>query len=294
MFPRLVTTRRPCRSLAMTICVILLVLTACATSPDHANRISVSGAHNLRDIGGYQTGGGLQVKHGQVYRSDQLSKLGRRGRQQLEKLGLKRVYDLRNDKEKKGDSYNLNHKGAPQIISLPVYHQSQDPALMRRKILSGKVEEGEFQQLMIDTYRTMVLDYCPVWAALLRELSDPNHLPALIHCTHGKDRTGFSIALVLLSLRVPRETVMEDYLLSNQFLSTKASWYSLLAHIASFFRTPRDEVRALLEVKPAYLNAAFDAIDQHYGSLENYVNDCLHIDDATLEQLRHVLLELSK
>jgi protein-tyrosine phosphatase len=293
MFPQRMTTRLPGRSLAMTLCVMLLVLTACASAPDHTKRLAVSGTRNLRDIGGYQTSGALFVKHGQVYRSDQLTNLGRDGLQQVAKLGLKRVYDLRNEQEKKDDAYHLDYQGAPQIIPLPVYHQSQDPALMRSKILSGKVEEGEFQQLMIDTYRTLALDYCPVWAALLRGLSDPDQLPALVHCIHGKDRTGFAIALVLLSLGVPQETVMEDYLVSNQFLSTRAGWYSLLAHIASFFRTPRDEVRALLEVKPAYLEAAIDAIDRHYGNLDNYLKECLQIDGETLARLRQILLEVS-
>jgi protein-tyrosine phosphatase len=293
MFLGFLTAPRP-KAFAMTLGVMLFLLTACAASPDDPRRISVSGTHNLRDIGGYQTHDGLTVRQGRVYRSDQLADLGHQGLQQVADLGLKRVYDLRNDKEKENDSYRLNYQNAPLIIPLPIYHESQDPALMRRKILSGDVEEGEFQQLMIDTYRTLALDYCPVWAELLRGLSDPHHLPALIHCTHGKDRTGFSVALLLLSLGVPPETVMADYLLSNPFLSTRAGWYSLLAHIASFFRTPRDEVRALLEVKPVYLNAALEAIDQRYGNLENYLRDCLHIDAATLEQLRQELLEVSR
>ena len=52
---------------------------------------------------------------------------------------------------------------------------------------------------------------------MIRRLSDPGSLPALVHCTAGKDRTGFASAVVLKALGVPHDTIVEDYLLSNYF-----------------------------------------------------------------------------
>jgi protein-tyrosine phosphatase len=84
---------------------------------------------------------------------------------------------------------------------------------------------------------------------------------------------------------------MEGYLLSNKFWESKTDLYSCLANCASCFRTPRSEVRALMEVRPEYLEAAFAAIDEKYGSFEGYLREGLGIDDPTLERLRSTLLE---
>jgi protein-tyrosine phosphatase len=40
-------------------------------------------------------------------------------------------------------------------------------------------------------------------------------VPILVHCAAGKDRTGIAIALLLATLDVPHETIVEDYLLTN-------------------------------------------------------------------------------
>jgi protein-tyrosine phosphatase len=84
---------------------------------------------------------------------------------------------------------------------------------------------------------------------------------------------------------------MEDYLLSNKFWESKNDLYSCLANCASFFRTPRSEVRALMETRPEYLHAAFAAMDEHYGSFDGYLREGLGIDHDTLERLREALLE---
>ena len=97
--------------------------------------------------------------------------------------------------------------------------------------------------------------------------------------------------MVLLAVGVPEETVMEDYLLSNEFLQQRASTLSNLAAVGSRFRVPASEVRPLLEVRREYLEAAFMTIKENYGSYDAYVRDGLKIDDATLAELRARLLE---
>jgi protein-tyrosine phosphatase len=84
---------------------------------------------------------------------------------------------------------------------------------------------------------------------------------------------------------------MKDYLLSNKFWESEADRLSCFASCASFFRTPRNAVRALLEVRPEYLDASFTAIDERYGSLDNYLDQGLGIDEPTLQRLRTALLD---
>ena len=278
---------------ATLVTAALLILLGCAAAPpQHPKRIEVTGSRNLRDLGGYSTMDGRRIKKGVLYRSDHLDKITKRDVEMVAALGVKTVYDLRSEEERASDPPRLPEIVSVEVVSLPVFHQGLDPRMMARRIvISGDVEEGDFQQVMIEAYQTYVLDFRSQWSLLLKGLAEPGTLPAFIHCTYGRDRTGVAVAIILRSLGVPREKVTEDYLLSNKFWESKTELYSCLANCASCFRTPRSEVRALMEVRPEYLQAAFAAIDEHYGSFDNYLDQGLGIDEQTLERLRTALLE---
>jgi len=278
---------------ATLVTAALLILLGCAAAPpQHPKRIEVTGSRNLRDLGGYRTMDGREIKKGLLYRSDHLSKVTKRDIEKVAALGVKTVYDLRGEDERKSSPQRLPEIVPMEVVSLPISYQGLDPyATARRIVISGDVEDGEFHTLMIEAYRAYVLDFRPQWSSLLKGLAEPGATPALIHCTYGKDRTGVAVAIVLSSLGVPREKVMEGYLLSNKFWESKTELYSCFANCASCFRTPRSEVRALMEVRPEYLQASFAAIDEHYGSFDNYLDQGLGIDKQTLERLRAALLQ---
>jgi protein-tyrosine phosphatase len=276
----------------LVIAALLILLGCAAAPPQHPSRIEVSGSRNLRDIGGYRTMDGREIKKGLLYRSDHLSKVTKRDIEKVAALGVKTVYDLRGEEERKSSPQRLPEIVSMEVVSLPIFYQGLDPYVTARRIvIRGDVEEGEFHQLMIEAYRAYALDFRTQWSSLLKGLAEPGTLPALIHCTYGKDRTGVAVAIILRSLGVPREKVMEGYLLSNEFWESKTELYSCLANCASCFRTPRSEVRALMEVRPEYLQAAFAAMDEHYGSFDNYLYQGLGIDEQTLERLRAALLQ---
>jgi protein-tyrosine phosphatase len=235
---------------------------------------------------------GREIKYGVLYRSDHLDKITKRDFDKVAALGVKTVYDLRGEEERESYPQRLPEIVSVEVVSLPIFYQGLDPYVTARRIvISGDVEEGEFHQVMIEAYRAYVLDFRSQWSLLLQGLAMPGTLPALIHCTYGKDRTGVAVAIILRSLGVPREKVVEDYLLSNKFWESKTELYSCLANCASCFRTSRSEVRALMEVRPEYLQAAFLAIDEHYSSFDNYLYQGLGIDEPTLQRLRAALLE---
>ena len=281
------------RKQATLVTAALLILLGCAAAPpQHPSRIEVTGSRNLRDVGGYRTMDGRELMKGLLYRSDHLSKVTKRDIEKVAALGVKTVYDLRSEEERKRDPQRLPKIVSMEVVSLPVFYQGLDPYVTARRIvISGDVEEGEFHHLMIEAYRAYALDFRSQWSSLLKGLAEPGTLPALIHCTYGKDRTGVAVAIILRSLGVPREKVMEGYLLSNEFWESKTELYSCLANCASCFRTPRSEVRALMEVRPEYLQGAFEAIDEHYGSFDNYLDQGLGIDNETLERLKTALLQ---
>jgi len=274
-----------------TVLLLLLVLPACGSPPDHPNRVPLSGALNFRDVGGYVAEDGRQVKRGVLFRSDDLADLSRSDRKTLAGLGLRRVYDLRSDDVRRKDPDRLPKQNDILVVDIPVYFQPLNRNESREKILSGKVKRGHFSELLIEANKAFALDFTAEWQELVHGLAEPDALPAVIHCVDGKDRTGFAVAVILRMLGVPKETVMEDFLLSNLFLESRNSRYAFLGSMGSLFQVPRSEIRDLLDVRRAYLEAAFTAIDEQYGSFPAYLREALGLDARTIDRLRLALLE---
>jgi protein-tyrosine phosphatase len=271
--------------------LLLIALPACGAPPSHPNRVPLSGALNFRDVGGYASTDGRQVKRGVLYRSDDLADLSSQDLEMLAELGLRRVFDMRHESERLNKPNRLPGQDGIAVFEVPVYFPPLDRAESRRKILSAEVESGHFEQLLIEANRAFALDYTSQWHELVQGLTAPGALPALIHCVDGKDRTGFAVALILRAVGVPQEMVLEDYLLSNRFFQSRIDRYAFLGSLGSLFRLPSSEIRPLLEVRRAYLEAAFAAIDEQYGSFTAYLYEGLGLDARTLDLLRLALLE---
>jgi len=93
----------------------------------------------------------------------------------------------------------------------------------------------------------------------------------VIHCTAGKDRTGFACALILHTLGVADDVISEDYLLTNRYYRRDP---------ASSSDLPDDVKQVLGSVRGSFLAAAFEAIDADYGDLETYLRDGLGLGAA--------------
>src|SRR5690606_10951473 len=129
---------------------------------------------------------------------------------------------------------------------------------------------------MQDTYRGFVRRSSQRFAeffGLLLESAEPT----VFHCTAGKDRTGFAAALVLHALGATRQEVMHDYLLTNErYQPPGTSWRGL----------PPPGAQVRVGVQPEFLQAAFEAAEQDYGSLEGYLREGLGVREAERERLR--------
>ena len=116
-------------------------------------------------------------------------------------------------------------------------------------------------------------------------------MPHLFHCTAGKDRTGFAAAILLLTLGVSEQQVIDDFLLSNTFLADQID--KNLQKIASRSKTPLNEtaLRQVLGVTSSSLEGAFAAMRSSYGSIENFIEQGLGIEQKTREKLKETFLE---
>lgn len=118
-------------------------------------------------------------------------------------------------------------------------------------------------------------------------LAEPGKLPAVFHCTTGKDRTGWAAAALLTLLGVPRQTVMADYMRTNQY--TLPQFQRAIDAFAAA-GGDRSIALAIFGVKPEYLQASFDQMDKQYGSIEKYFSEGLGIGPAQQETLRKMYI----
>ena len=262
-----------------------------AASREAARRLPLDGAHNARDLGGYAGAGGRRVRWGVAYRSDALGDLSDGDVAYLARLGVQQVVDFRSEAERLREPDRLPASPAPRVVLRPIFGDALDPQTLRDRLLSGEARADEMAELLVAGNRAFVTEFAPVYSGFLRDLADPENLPVLFHCTAGKDRAGFAAAALLLALGVPREIIMQDYLLTNGFSEAATSRMLNVLRVVSLFRTEPDDVRPLFEARPAYLQAAFDAIDAGYGSDDAYLREGLGLDDAMLSRLRANLLE---
>ena len=248
---------------------------------------------NLRDLGGWRTTDGRQVAYGVVFRSTDLSKLSEPDRSALETLGVATVYDFRSVAERTTEPDavldGVQHVAldvladAPHAVPGNLTKVLSDPAMLAaaRSELGGRgvrdLMEGSYRQLV--TLPSARSSYQRFFRGLLGD----HPAPALFHCTTGKDRTGWAAASLLTLLGVPVEDVYREYLLTNDQLIP-----ALEPIVTAFALAGGDpeQLWPVLGVDRAYLDRAFAAVDEAYGTIAAYFADGLGLDEQAQDELR--------
>ena len=253
--------------------------------------VPFEGVFNFRDLGGYETSDGRHVKWGELYRSDNLAHLTDSDLAKVSGLGIRLVCDFRAAAEKESEPDRLPASDPPAVAALEIGAESFMVKDLRERIQSGDTDGLDLRAMMIEGNRLFATQFAPQYAAMFERITKPENLPALVHCTAGKDRAGFASAMILSVLGVPRETVMEDFLLTNYYTAAATEKRLRVIRVFSLFRADTDALRPLFGVEPAYLEAAFEAIDKNYGDLDAYRRTALGLDDGEVEAFRRLVLE---
>ncbi len=279
---------------ALLLCGALLA--GCAGSrsayaPDAGERlVPLEGSHNFRDLGGYRTADGRQLRWERLYRSDTLSGLTDDDVDALQPLRLRTIVDLRSERERREDPDRVLELAPDTVLALEVEAVGLDPVTLRDKIRTGGIMALELEAVMLDAYRAFET-HAPVWRAFFDQLEQEESYPLVFHCTAGKDRTGFAAALVLLALGVPEETVVEDYLATNAYQQTMREAVLRWVPLYSFFRTEPEDLLPLLEARREYLALSLEAVRARWGSVDAYLEEALGLTPERLDALRARLLE---
>ncbi len=242
------------------------------------------GAVNLRDFGGYATEDGGVVRRHRLYRSGSLAHLTEEARQAFADLGITLICDLRREEEKAEEPTPI-FRHSPRRLEIPIYPGSalrvSDQGSPAQLTLAQRID------FMVTINRELARDHTEDYARMFEALLEHEDEGFLVHCSAGKDRTGFACALILHALGVPEETVLEDYLLTNATLDFEG--YVLPKLIARYGHEAvpdRDAVMALAGVRPEYLRGAYEAIEADFEGVENYIENAIGLDASARRRLR--------
>jgi protein-tyrosine phosphatase len=242
--------------------------------------VRLASADNFRDVAGvdvpYVAADGVALRRGVLFRSNELQ-LSDADAESVAALGVTAVYDLRHDHEVEAhpdvpvpgaEWFHLEVKGIPMDA------------------VSNLETRDAATEVMHDVYRSFVEQpgARAAFSELLARVADSDGAQ-LFHCTAGKDRTGWASALLLHVAGVDEQTIMTDYLLTNDYSSGTRDKY--LGLVAEHLGADKVDVYERVMVADAdYLQTAYDAVTSAYGDLAGYLRDGLGLDDDTLGRLR--------
>jgi protein-tyrosine phosphatase len=252
--------------------------------------LGIASVPNLRDVGGYKTSDGFVVRYGVAYRSNQLDPISTADMAKIATLGLKNDFDLRTEAERSARPDQLP-PGVNSVWLNVLADVKGDSAaelqglITRPKEANEVLGGGKAEALFIKVYGEFITlpSANTAYHQLFIQLGTPSEVPALFHCTTGKDRTGWAAAALLTLLGVPEQQVYEDYLRSNDYiLPAYQKFIDQFVAGGGEASIPQD----LLGVKTAYLKSSFDEMNAKYGTIEAYFADGLGIDAAGQRALR--------
>lgn len=254
---------------------------------EDTRKLPFTGAHNFRDLGGYKTSDGKTVKWGKVYRSDNLHSLTDEDLKYMERLNLKSVVDFRSDEERNEEPDRLTPDMTP--ILLPIKFEPEGVTEnLTRDLTFGNLDSSN---LLRDFNIILVKEFTEEYKEFFRHIVDNGGEPFVLHCTAGKDRAGFGSAMILTVLGVPREKIIEDYLLTNAYVSDHVDRKLLETELKTFFRADSDNLRKINFVEERYIQAAFDTIDSHWGGMDQYISEGLNLTEEDIDKIRNYYLE---
>ncbi|WP_043932237.1 tyrosine-protein phosphatase [Bacillus sp. EB01] len=248
--------------------------------------------HNLRDIGGLPTRDGRRMKAGILYRSDELSAISKNDLTVLEELDLKMVCDLRTVNERKSRPDRIPPHWEIKEIHVPIHHGSQDMSTFDLfRTLNGNTDSLDFAKIIHDFYRCLVEERKEQVRQIFELVDEEDNIPALIHCTGGKDRTGYIAALFQLLAGVEYETVVSQYLLSNERIAGKMKKTERYLRLLSLYRIPSEKFKPMLAVDRKHLDFVIGQIRKDYGTIETYLNKGCGLKLSKIKKIKMMLVE---
>lgn len=272
-------------------------------------RIALEGTINTRSLEGYMAKDGRRIKKNRIFRSDALTKITESDKEYFKSIPLRVDIDLRGTDEIERNPdiridgceyFHCPIEGSlqttlPKVYPHPDFH-------IEDKDINGTVDyifrldpNGDATHSFENNYRNFIsLPHAQEhYSLLLRKIKDNKEGAVLFHCMDGKDRCGTGVMLFLSVLGIDRETIIEDYLKTNEYTKQKADsrekYLREVCHMDN--ETVINSVKLLAGVRENFIRAAFDEIDSKYNGFDSYVRNQLHFTDEMIKEIQDNYLE---
>ena len=252
---------------------------------------------NLRELGGYKTKDSLTIRRGVLYRSSQLYHVSEGDKKKLDALKLKYDFDLRTAREREAKPDEIN--SYVRNVSVDMLADESEDAYVKldeltrnpkrvSTVIGGGTAEAEAAMKQIYCDMVTLPSAKKALGQFLETLAKPSSSPALFHCSSGKDRTGWTAAVLLTLLGVPKDQIIKDFERSNDYILPAQK-----SVIDNFVKAGGDPgiMPAIVGVKAIYLEAAFAEVNRVYGSMDRYFTEGLGIDLTKQKAIRDAFLE---
>lgn len=246
--------------------------------------VPLEGGSNFRDIGGYAAADGRHVRWGMIYRSGATPLLTAEDLDRVRALGLADMVDLRSDEERA-----LAPSRIDGVAYAAVGYSMNTMIQFMGSGGNGSALYRRFPQFLAPQLRI-------VFDKLKRHQG-----PLVFNCSAGQDRTGFTAAVILSALGVPRETILKDYHLStryrrpaNEMPHLEPAQYAsspAAAYFARFQNPPATPAPLFDPDGTPYLSGAFAEIDARWGSVDAYLAQELGVSATDLAAIRAYYLQ---
>ena len=257
--------------------------------------IGLTSAHNARQLGGYRIDK-KSVKENLLLRTAKISELSEADSILLcEKYKVQCVYDFRGKEESLSApdvvpgkarylSLALSFSGGESQLNVKLESEEQMIGMLLQYAEHPSVQAMctsmydliFFEESSQEVYRRFFADLLTV---------NPEEGAVLWHCTQGKDRAGCASAMLLAALGADRELIMADFILSKDYYDP------MVSQVKTETEAQKTVINTLISANPEIFGATLDKVDAKYGSLRNYLTECIGVTPEMMKVLRDRYLE---
>ena len=246
--------------------------------------LEFEGIENVRDLGGLMRIDGAKTRPGLLLRTGRLEKATDADIQRLSDMGLAHVVDFRDASEiRRAPDRPVPGAQYHALPALPNLQQNfrpvDDPTYTAQDV------HDDFSRIY--RYLAQSSEAVEAYAAFFRVLLESEGRPVLFHCTQGKDRTGVAALLLLTALGVDEDTILRDYLLTNEYTGRTLAAFEQMD--APPFAP--DIAREVFLVFEENLRAYRHCLEVEYGSVSNYLELVLDVGPREIERLEDFYLD---
>ena len=289
------------RTFSIILCVMVMFV-SCKTNIVEEQKIELENqqiglttVHNARQLGGYQIGN-QRIKDNLLLRTAKISELSKEDSTLLcDQYKVQCIYDFRGKEESlsapdvipgkaryvslalsfsEGESqFDTKFENEAQMIGMLLKY-ADHPSI--QAMCTSMYDLIFFEESSQKVYRQFFADLLTV---------EPENGAVLWHCTQGKDRAGSASAMLLAALGANRELIMADFILSKCYYDPIAS------QIKTETEAQKNVINTLISANPEIFGATLDKVDAKYGSLRNYLTECIGVTPEMMNVLRDRYLE---